>query len=634
MPQASGHRHIGLLLVLGCMLPMVGCDFDAVPTDPTRDIQRSVDAGIDTTGQLCEPGLTRCQGPLPLVERCSADGTRFVFDESCEAGTYCQDGACEPLATQCADNDDASLPFSMSSTELTFETSDDLKSTTATLDIENCGDSDIWLKRTEIRAASPSAGRSVFSVENSSDFQDLRIPPGISETLKVRYQPAYAFSREPGLLRLQVIGERYHEFDIPLKPRSYCVSATPAVDTGLIQGSERGSVFIQNCGTEPVDLESISTVPDKEDSQPQANIELEQTEDFEPLAAGEFREIPYRISGSRLGLFNHRIVYHLADASNFAGERLSTSVTGRVASVDCRSVQLPPPRVEPHGGEENGWESTAKIGEGVEVTMRLPESESVVLYQLTPIFRFRPPSGSRSKWEAFDSTFPTLGKNRFTPDVPGTYRIDLNYIDEEGRPLCEWKTLRVEVRPDAEFYVDLGWKTHGDLIRDDVGYGRGADLNLHVVPTSDDETHRLWGASPGDCFGYGEYPTADPTLSSERSNCDLFQGEVRSTSVSGAHREAIGFPVVSQDRYYIAIHAWSLSGFPNAVADLRLYHRGERVEDFDFQSDDPDTVAPDSLEELLRQRLYSANDVWILGYWDAQTNTLVAEPTRYSGFPN
>jgi hypothetical protein len=635
MSNAVRHRCLTVLLAVFVLLELTACDLDAVPRDPTRDIQTLSDAGADAVDQVCSPGQTRCQGPLPLVEQCNAEGTGYVHSESCAAGTYCSEGDCKPLATQCERSGDESLPFSLSRTTLNFETSDDLKSSTASLRIENCGDSDIWLKRTEIRASSPSAGRSVFSVVNAANFQELRIPPGISETVSVKYEPAFAFSREPGLLRLQIIGDRYHEFDIPLRPRSYCVSATPGIDTGLIQGTERGSVFVHNCGTEPVTLDSISTVPDKDDSQPQASIYLDQRERPHTLEEGEFLEIPYRVSGSRLGLFNHRIVYELEDASKFGEERLATTVTGRVASVDCRSLTLPPPLVEPESHSQTDWEATAKIGERIEVSMRLPVSEAVAIDQLTPIFRFRPPEGSRSVWEPFDSTFPALGKNRFTPDVPGTYRIDMNYINEDGRPLCEWKTLRVDVRPQEEFYVEVGWKTHGDLIGDDVGFGRGADLNLHVLPATDDEADLLWGETNGDCFGYGEYPTTDPTLASKRSKCGLFQGEVHSTSVSGAHREAIGFTAVSQDRYYIAVHAWSLSGFPNAVADIRLFHRGEQVESFelaegDWYEDDP----PDSLEDVLQHRLRSTNDVWILGYWDADEETLIARPTRYSGFPN
>ncbi len=630
MSHSIRHRWLCLATALICVASLAACDLDAVPRDPTI----AVDAGQpDTNDQMCIPGQTRCQGTLPLVEQCADDGTQFEYKESCAAGTYCRDGACEPLATQCSESDDDSLPFATSATELTFETADDLKSTSASLTIENCGDSDIWLQRTEVRASSPSAGRSVFSVVNANDFQGLRIPPGIGETIKVTYEPAFAFSRESGNLRLQVIGEEYHEFDIPLRPRSYCVSATPRVDTGLIQGAKSGSVFLQNCGTEPVVLESVSTVPDKDDPQPQATIAMEKTSGFAPLEAGEFLELPYRISGGRLGQFNHRIIYHMADASKFTEERLSTDVSGRVASIECRSKDVPPPMVEQGQIASRGWEFVAKLDEEVGLTMGIPEPLTVD--QLTPIYRFRPPDGSRSEWEPFDETFAALGKNSFQPDIPGTYRVDVNYLDNDGRPLCEWHTVRVHARPQQGLFVDLNWKTHGDLIRNDVGYGRGADLNLHVLPASSIERDLAWGDARGDCFGKGEYPTTDPSLSSDLARCELFNGRVLSASVSGAHREAIGFRIVEQERYYIAVHAWSLAGFSNAVADLRVYRDGELLDAFTLAEEaDPDEATYDSLEDLLRQRLHSSNDVWILGYWDAETETLVANPTRYSGFPN
>ncbi|MGM0556629.1 MAG: hypothetical protein ACQEVA_09660 [Myxococcota bacterium] len=631
MSQAIQHRW--LVIALACLYTLSGCDLDPVPSDPTRGFDTGTQD--DAASTTCIPGQTRCPGSLPLVEQCTDDGSEFVFQENCAAGTLCQEGACTPIATQCEESTDNNLPFTVSSTKLTFETTDDLKSTTASLELANCTESDIWLKRTEIRASSPSAGRAVFSINNPADFQGLRIPPGISETIRVKYEPVYAFSREPANLRLEVIGEELHEFDIPLEPRSYCVSATPHAETGLIQGAKRGSVFLHNCGTEPIELESISTVPDKDEPQPQATVTLDKTSGFETLESGGFLEVPYRIAGGRLGPFNHRIIYHLEDADKFTEERISTAVTGRVASVECRSEQLPPPRLEQGEESMRAWEFSALAGEEVGLAMHLPEAEDgLPLSGTTPIYRYRPPDGSRSEWE--HATFPTLGKNTFTPDIPGTYRVDLNYIDATGRPLCEWKTARVHVRPDVPLYIDMKWKTHGDLIGHDTGYGRGADLNLHVLPASEVERRLPWGDRSGDCYRYGEYFWRDSDATEPaQSRCDIYDGQIRSASVSGAHRESVAFTAIERDRYYIAIHAWSLGGFQNAVADVRLYHEEQRVDAFELSDDIEDlSEIPISTEDLLQQRLRSNDEVWILGYWDATTNTLVGHPTRYSGFPN
>ena len=391
-----------------------GCDLDAVPSDPTQELDRA---------RRIRPvhSLHLRESAAKCLARWSSDVRRTAAASNSIAPAprhLLPAGACAPLATQCSDSAGSLLSFAMSTTELTFETSDDLKSSTATLEIENCGESDIWLQRAEIRQVSPSAGRSVFSLLSAPDFQELRISPGVTETLEIHYKPSYAFSREPGNLRLQVLGEGYHEFDVPLVPRTYCATATPSVETGLIQGAKRGSVFLQNCGTEPIRIESVSTIPNKQDDNPQANISLSSTLENEQLEPGDTVEVPYTISGGRLGQFNHRIVYNLSDAAKFAEERLSTAVSGRVVALGCIDLDLPPPDIEQGENVGESWTFEAKVGEPVEMVLTHPSDDPLVFEHTTPVYRFRAPRAAVASGGNLTASFRRSARTTSYPMYP------------------------------------------------------------------------------------------------------------------------------------------------------------------------------------------------------------------------
>ena len=63
----------------------------------------------------------------------------------------------------------------------------------------------------------------------------------------------------------------------------------------------------------------------------------------------------------------------------------------------------------------------------------------------------------------------------------GTYVFELNVIDANGSDACEPSRVTVRAKSDRAFIVELTWQTPGDTDETDTGYGRGTDLDLHLL---------------------------------------------------------------------------------------------------------------------------------------------------------
>ena len=87
---------------------------------------------------------------------------------------------------------------------------------------------------------------------------------------------------------------------------------------------------------------------------------------------------------------------------------------------------------------------------------------------------------------------PTLDPNdaeaQFVWDRLGTYRIELNVVDDEGTSSCEPAAVEIEVVADARIYVVLSWST------DDQGT---ADLDLHYLHPSGSWGDARWDMHAG-----------------------------------------------------------------------------------------------------------------------------------------
>jgi hypothetical protein len=627
-------RSIGGAVAAVALLVLSGCDMQGIPLHATTDAGPSeeADAGADTA-LLCEPGQRSCVGPA--VGICNGDGSDFAALIECEASSTCENGQCQQVPTQCDGPADGNQPFSVRPRHLAFASGDDLKSTTQRLDITNCTNSMLTIREASIRAplirdpnesVNPGLLGDVFLLDNSHEIQDQEIPPGATQSVRVRYRPKNDFSREEGRLRLEILGATYKQFYIPLRPKDFCVTATPEVDVGQVSSTAARRVYLQNCGTEPLALQGIHAEPNKPEAASTAEVSVAFDDELPVVEPGETFEATFELRRLDDGDIDQRIVFELADPESFGRSNVVTQITGQTVPDTCREQTLDRPRVWIDPSQEmRTWQAAAKTAETVHFELAAPQGAGQLSIGL------RTPFGSRTQLESQSEGDVTPGKHSFRPDVAGTYYVDVAHFDADGTPLCDAPSLQVEVEPTAELYVDLQWITHGDFILDDVCHGCGVDLNLHVIATDDFErTAGGWLDDTRGCYGLGELPAGDERADVRApivAGCQSAGGSVESLSISGATREVITVEETEARYFLIGVHAWSMYDFGRATAKLSVYGRGERVEEVVIDPRWWEHSAPDNLDELLVNHFDRARSWWVYGLWDAQTNTLFPVPT-------
>ncbi len=624
-----------------CLLTLLagagGCRFGALPAPGSSRNPLSDDAGPDVpAAHKCVPNTSSCENGQ--VKECSDDGMTVTYRD-CLPAEACVQGACRPIPKDCqATAQGERGEFSISASRLVFETRDDLKSSSDSLDITNCSDAPITIKSLTIQQAN-SRGQSdtlpaMFELEKPSPIL-LTIPPGGVQSVGVRYQPQFAFSREAAKLQVGLIASHYRRFDVALVPKTYCVTVTPSLDLGLVEDNAARWIVVQNCGTEPVTLENIHAEPAQPQATQHAEFDLSVPHPLPVLAPSAHLRIPFEVHGLSAGPFDQKVLVGIAEAPKFPSPTVSSTISGRIAAGTCHRGVLAAPTVwTDRLAPMSQWRiPTIQVGEKVHI--QLPQAAAPDDQRLV---RLHAPAGSRSVLNNA-AAGASLDDLTLTPDVAGRYRVELNAIDAQGEALCEAPQLTLDAMPSNDLYVDLEWYTHGDAIPDDVGYGRGADLNLHVAATEKLTDPPQWADPVFDCFGYGVMPlpeTNNDALRSKPFGCRSPDGQehatIRSLSVSGAHHEIITVDDAGDDFYHIGVKAFSMYDFPQVTARLTIYAHGRPVDQIVLPSDwwDGESV-PDDVDSLSTRELH-ANDVWIYGIWDASRNKLYVYPPRYYPF--
>jgi len=585
---------VAVLALPACNLPGLpgdggnaDADLDVRPTDdgtrpPPDDADRKCDP--DETDEDGEPRWPRCT-PTGGVMRCLDGGTEIEFGQ-CADDEICRDGQCRPVTNQC----DTPLPFRLSHSRLAFESNGRLRSASASVDVENCSDFEIRLGRASVGYRPASAfprDLEIFSIPDRYPVEGMRIPAGQKKTVRVNYEPRYGFflDRVPSL-ELDIRGARVHVAELAMDRRILCLSPPAGVEIGRLTPGEATAVEvpIYNCGTVRAEVTS-PTVEDSDtdgDSGEGPPIVRQIQPDDPPtrtVAPGGVTYLPLELQAHHSGTVavDARVTGRRApapDATSGSGsggstrpQRLSTSLRGRVVAEEC-AVDHPPGRPEYRRRGEERWST----GE----TIRLRPGRTL---QLRPERR-----GLRSTAERFHTTRrpdrsqarlkrppdPTANHLEFRPDVPGTYRIELDHQADGAPPSCRVGDLRIDVRPEAPLYVELDWSSMEDPIHDDRGYGRGVDLDLHVKKTGNGASRTRW-TGESDCFERGDEPGR---------YCFDERGRVRSVSVSGAGVEAIALNQLDTATFTMAVRAWNAYRFAGALADIRVYTGGDLADGF------------------------------------------------------
>ena len=529
---------------------------DTGPPHPTGDASKGSDGGE----VVCEPGSVTCHAFGIL--KCSEDGTDFET-ESCADHEVCKGGQCRPLKNECETN----LPFRLSKTELFFRSSGFLKSATADLTIENCSNFEIALSQPSRNVArfQPPNPAEVFQIQGASPFGGSALPPGASRTLTLDYAPKHGFFDGEATFQFNVQAEQTFPARVALHRQIDCVSTTPRLDIGRLEvgGTARVMLPLYNCGNRRQRVE----IPDPGDIDSDHSILRwgEGAPESVELAPGESTTIPLKLTRLQRGELDVRIP--------FRSRRLASRIVGQVGAPPCFDArQIRPPRHRRTGASD--WKPGQEIELSPRQTLRLEADLGEGKGRGFDLELQHAPSGSRARLEPRSEG---QGETffRFSPDLPGVYGLTAHLVSPDGRRSCQAVPLRLIVRPEAPLFVEVTWETLGDPIPDDVGFGRGVDLNAHLrahrevegAPQTGPWNDRRWG-----CFQYGDRaPSLCLTHEGES------HGQVLSVSVDGVGAETIAVDEIDAESFDLAVRAFNTYDFPGARARIRIWADGRQL---------------------------------------------------------
>ncbi len=523
---------------------------------------------VPASERVCERGERQCWGNR--VMRCVDCGQDFVY-EACGESELCKAGECQPVANGC----NTALPFRLSASQLSFESTGQLRASSRSLTLENCAGRELVVDRAAIRRRAEAPfppEHEVFEFGGRTTVDRVRLPAGEQMRLDLRYAPVEGFFvDEPVDLLLDVRAEQTYVTEVPLDRRIHCVSADADVELGVWELGEGTEIEVPvvNCGNAPIEVrpEDLAGVGG-------AGVTLEPAdgEASRRLDPGGVTRYGFEIAVEQPGRVDLAIPFEgrRTETTSSRPETTTARLRGRAEPGACASPASVPGLQSRRAGDEQ-WESKARreIAPGEAIELRgAPELELAVGRQ---VWLAAKPERSGAHLEATEG--PKGGASRylrFAPDVPGSYTFAYRGAGEGGRPSCESEKFRLEVAPESPLYVELTWETAGDPIDGDGGYGRGADLNLHVNPQRDGESGG-WADPIRDCYQTGGRAGRE---------CRRAEGRVRAVSVGGGGPEAIAFGALSEHAFAVAVRMWNAYRFAGAQAVVRVYRNGELLEGF------------------------------------------------------
>ncbi|MCA9562279.1 MAG: hypothetical protein KC561_02260, partial [Myxococcales bacterium] len=148
-------------------------------------------------------------------------------------------------------------------------------------------------------------------------------------------------------------------------------------------------------------------------------------------------------------------------------------------------------------------------------------------------------------------------------DLAGTYRFELDVVDNDGLSACEPSEVVVQVVPDEDLHVQLVWHTPNDadeLDRD------GSDVDLHLL-----RAPGSWFNSPRDCYYANEDPNWGEPGDSDDPSLDR-------DDIDGRGPENINLDNPQDDQVYsIGVHYFDDHGYGRSEATVRIYLSGTLV---------------------------------------------------------
>lgn len=420
--------------------------------------------------------------------------------------------------------------------------------------------------------------------------QAIEVPPGQSlSVLEVTFlsdSPAPAegdliiFSDDPNL------AGSGHLVPLVANKSGPCINASPRrVDFGgkLVGSVSTIEVEIESCGTEPLDLRTITLSPESS-----LDFELDFTTLPEGFENGPNNQNPIRIPVNEsvvVGIVYVPDAVNPRDAnnvpipdegtllvgSNAFDAQLPVALSGAGSDVDC-----PTPVITVAQGEEvipqtvlnlSGRQSYAPFG-------------GITAYNWT-ITEWPEGTPRPSMLPSFTDPAPLVEVNSV-----GFYTFKLNVRDQygnsSGAPACPDALFTVLVQPDQAIHIELTWVTPNAGATTEDGEGRGTDLDLHfahqnaVGPDLDgDELPDPWFDQTWDVFWYNPSPNWGSFDPATRDDPSLDRDDI-----DGGGPENLNLAIPEDGvSYSIGVHYWNDWRFGVTNANVKVFHYADLVYD-------------------------------------------------------
>lgn len=162
---------------------------------------------------------------------------------------------------------------------------------------------------------------------------------------------------------------------------------------------------------------------------------------------------------------------------------------------------------------------------------------------------------------------PFVPTPTFELNVAGTYVFALEVLDGQGYVMGTARYTMVAV-PVSDLHVSLTWRTPRDSDESDTGMAVGSDLDLHFLRT---DLGGTWFDTRHDTFWDAPGP-------------GVVAGPARATldrdDTDGGGPENVNLTPLTEGRYEIGVHYWDDHDFGPAFATVRVYFRGQLVEEW------------------------------------------------------
>lgn len=533
------------------------CDLPPIGFFTSPDASVPDDVGDET--RVCEPRSRRCVASS--VHACNASGTDFSV-EPCEVGDTCNNGQCEAIANTCDDEQ----PFALNATEFAFEATRSFKEQSQNLTLRNCTTRPLHVRNFEVRGPIRPDGAPVFVA--SSNLAGELVAAGASTSVRLTYRPSPGLAHVTGAVVLGVVADQFATVEIALRSKAVCVTATPFIDLGMrnVGTTTRSTGFVQNCGTEAIAIDGFSAP---------AGVAVEFDDLPKSLAAGAAAPFEVTVAPSQPQLFDGTIALHTTPPLV-----ATTRVRAWYVPDTCAPVELVDPLVV-----VDHRPSTPTPGSLV--GLRFPQDPEVA-YWLDPL---RQPQGSYARLQRSPAAWS------FRPRIVGQYRTSMRAVDlTTGEPSCDRRDVTVRVAPADGLTVELSWQSTTDVIPQDTGFGRSANLDLHVARATPGRT--LWNDPAVDCWPEIAAGCVDGTIYSSQ----------------GGIAEVVQLPHVDGP-YQVGVYLSNPFNFRSTLARVRVFRDQALVADLESTS------------------LRTANDFWLVGHWDEETATWSDINSVFSGFP-